>query len=164
MHTVKCVEELLFNSNNSIKHHSLVATHFNDKTVLFQTIHIKHKSFVCSQFKWRRILHFPKLQYYWSHHQIVQFHVQNIHWGRSAEILSMYSAVQPTGLREEVSNMLELHKMDLLTKLYPRSSHTKKFKMVLDTSWINTQHYEIRIKGKVEQYREKSSALPYTSV
>ena len=27
---------------------------------------------------------------------------------------------------------------------------------------LNTQHYKVRIKGKVEQSREWSSALPYT--
>ena len=27
-----------------------------------------------------------------------------------------------------------------------------------------TQHYKVRIKGKVEQFRERSNALPYTSV
>ena len=42
------------------------------------------------------------------------------------------------------------------------SSHTKVSKMVLDTSLLNTQHYNVRIKGKVEQSRE--NALPYTSV
>ena len=40
----------------------------------------------------------------------------------------------------------------------------KTLKMLLDTSLINTQHYKIRIKGKVEQSRERSSALPYTLV
>ena len=30
--------------------------------------------------------------------------------------------------------------------------------MVLDTSLLNTQQYKVRIKGKVEQSREKSSA------
>ena len=40
----------------------------------------------------------------------------------------------------------------------------KTLKMVLDTSLLNTQHYEVRIKGKVGQSREKSSALLYTSV
>ena len=40
----------------------------------------------------------------------------------------------------------------------------KTQKMVLDASLLNTQHYKIRIKGKVEQYRERSSALPYTLV
>ena len=40
----------------------------------------------------------------------------------------------------------------------------KNFKMVLDTSLLKTQQYKLRIKGKVEQSRERSSALPYTSV
>ena len=40
----------------------------------------------------------------------------------------------------------------------------KTQKMVLDAVLLNTQHYKVRIKGKVEQSREWSSALPYTSV
>ena len=36
----------------------------------------------------------------------------------------------------------------------------KTFKMVLDTSLINTRQYKVRIKGKVEQLWERSSALP----
>ena len=36
--------------------------------------------------------------------------------------------------------------------------------MVLDVSLLNTQHYKVRIKGKVEQSRETSSALSYTLV
>ena len=40
----------------------------------------------------------------------------------------------------------------------------KTFKMVLDTSLLSTQQYKVRIKGKVEQSREKNSALPYTSL
>ena len=36
--------------------------------------------------------------------------------------------------------------------------------MVLDTSLINNQQYKVRIKGKVEQSREMSSALPYASL
>ena len=38
----------------------------------------------------------------------------------------------------------------------------KTLKMVLDTSWLNTQQYKLRVKGKVEQSRERSSALSYT--
>ena len=38
------------------------------------------------------------------------------------------------------------------------------FKMVFDISLLNTQQYKVRIKGKVEQPRESSSTLPYTSV
>ena len=33
----------------------------------------------------------------------------------------------------------------------------KTLKMVLDTSLLNTQQYKVRIKGKVEQPRERSS-------
>ena len=40
----------------------------------------------------------------------------------------------------------------------------KTKKMVLDTSLLNTQHYKVCIKGKVEQSRGRGSALPYTSV
>ena len=36
--------------------------------------------------------------------------------------------------------------------------------MVLDTALPNTQQYKVRIKDKVEQSRERSSALPYTLV
>ena len=36
---------------------------------------------------------------------------------------------------------------------------SKTFKMVLDTALLNTQQYKVRIKGKVEQVRERSSAL-----
>ena len=40
----------------------------------------------------------------------------------------------------------------------------KTQKMVLNASLLNTQHYKVRIKGKVEQFRERSSTLPCTSV
>ena len=40
----------------------------------------------------------------------------------------------------------------------------KTQKMVLDASLVNTQHHKVWIKIKVQQSREKSSALPYTSV
>ena len=40
----------------------------------------------------------------------------------------------------------------------------KTFKMVLDTSLLNTHQYKVRIKGKMEQSKEWSGALPYTSV
>ena len=44
----------------------------------------------------------------------------------------------------------------------PKSRYT--LKIILDTSLLNTQQYKVRIKSKVEQSRERSSALPYTSV
>ena len=40
----------------------------------------------------------------------------------------------------------------------------KTLKMVLDTTLLNTQHYKVRFKGKVEQSWEWNSALPYTLV
>ena len=40
----------------------------------------------------------------------------------------------------------------------------KTLKMVLDTSLLNPQQYKVRIKGKVEQSRERSIAFPYTLV
>ena len=33
-----------------------------------------------------------------------------------------------------------------------------------DATLLSTQHYKVRIEGKLEQSREWSNALPYTSV
>ena len=46
----------------------------------------------------------------------------------------------------------------------PGRVRPKTQKMVLDATLLNTQHYKVRIKGKVEQSRKKSRALLYTSV
>ena len=35
---------------------------------------------------------------------------------------------------------------------------------VFDSALLHTQHYEVRIKGKVEQSRKWCNALPYDSV
>ena len=40
----------------------------------------------------------------------------------------------------------------------------KTQKMVIDASLLNTQYYKVWIKGKVEQFRERSSTLLYTLV
>ena len=40
----------------------------------------------------------------------------------------------------------------------------KTQKMVLDTTLFKTLPYKVRIKGKVEQSRERSTVLPYTPV
>ena len=42
------------------------------------------------------------------------------------------------------------------------ASYQRLKKMVLDASLLNTQHYKVVIKSKVEQSRRRSSALPYT--
>ena len=47
---------------------------------------------------------------------------------------------------------------------FPGRVIPKTQKMVLDASLLNTQHYKVWIKGKVEQSRERNSALPYTLV
>ena len=47
---------------------------------------------------------------------------------------------------------------------FPDRVKPKPQKMILDTALLNTQYYKVRIKGKVEQSREWSSALAYTSV
>ena len=44
----------------------------------------------------------------------------------------------------------------ILSQVIPKTQ-----KMVLDASLLNTQHYKVGIKGKVEQSRERSSTLPY---
>ena len=48
--------------------------------------------------------------------------------------------------------------------LRPGRVMLETLKMVLDTSSLNTQQYYVRIEGNVEQSRERSNALPYTSV
>ena len=49
-------------------------------------------------------------------------------------------------------------------RLIPGRVIPKTQKMVLDAALLNTQHYKVRIKSKVEQSREWSSGLPYTLV
>ena len=44
----------------------------------------------------------------------------------------------------------------------PGRTIPKTLKIVLNTSLLNTQQYKVRIKGKVEQSKERSSALPDT--
>ena len=48
--------------------------------------------------------------------------------------------------------------------LIPGRIIQKTQKMVPDATLLNTQHYMVRIKGKMEQHREWSRALPSTSV
>ena len=43
-------------------------------------------------------------------------------------------------------------------------SYQRLKKMVLDATLLNTEHYKVRIKGKVEQSKELSSAHPNASV
>ena len=47
---------------------------------------------------------------------------------------------------------------------FPGRVIPKTQKMVLDAALLNILYYKIMIKGKVEQSKERSSTLPYTSV
>ena len=47
---------------------------------------------------------------------------------------------------------------------FPGQVIPKTQNMVLDASLLKTPQYKVRIKSKVEQSRERSSALPYASV
>ena len=75
------------------------------------------------------------------------------------------------------SNSLIFSKFNLKAKLFKYCCHfltelvnylgsipgrviPKALKMVLDTSLLKTHQYKVRIKGKVEQSRERSNALP----
>ena len=49
--------------------------------------------------------------------------------------------------------------LSLSSGFNPRSRHTKDFKNGTWSLLANTQQYEVRIKGKMEQSRERSSAL-----
>ena len=58
-----------------------------------------------------------------------------------------------------ITTVYGCHRVDLWQTKCSRLSHTKDSKIVLDAAWLSTQHYQVRIKGKVEQSREWSSAL-----
>ena len=40
----------------------------------------------------------------------------------------------------------------------------QRLKMVFNAALLNTQHYKVMVKGKVEQSKEWSSTLSYTLV
>ena len=46
----------------------------------------------------------------------------------------------------------------------PSSSYPKDSKMILNATLLYTQVYKVRIKGKVEQSRERNSVFLYSSV
>ena len=49
-------------------------------------------------------------------------------------------------------------------EVIPKKKKKKKKKKALDATSSHIKHYKVRTKGKVEQSREWSSALPYNSV
>ena len=51
------------------------------------------------------------------------------------------------------------HLGSILSRVIPKTQ-----KIVIDASLLNTQQYKVGIKGKVDQSRKRSGALPYTLV
>ena len=62
------------------------------------------------------------------------------------------------GLGDRVQSQVESYQR------LKKKKKKKKKKIVLDAALLNTQNYKVRIKGKVEQSKEGSSTLPYTSM
>ena len=58
------------------------------------------------------------------------------------------------------ASWVECSPMALETWVQSQVSRAKDSKMVLDAALLNIQRYKVRIKGKVEQSRERSSTLP----
>ena len=75
---------------------------------------------------------------------------------------------------DQMSNIKLLVCFDLVGRVFASGSgdwdsipgrvKPRTFKMVLDTSLLNTQHYKVRNKGKVEQSSGRSCAFSYNSV
>ena len=49
----------------------------------------------------------------------------------------------------------------ILGRVIPKTQRKERYSM---PPYVTPQHYKVRIKGEVEQSRDRSSALPYTSV
>ena len=73
---------------------------------------------------------------------------------------SRYLLIQIRNIYWQTSEKMQLQKQcPRRPGFKTRLSHTKDSKMVLDTDLLNTQHYKVCIKGKVEQSRKRSSTL-----
>ena len=55
--------------------------------------------------------------------------------------------------------MFEIYIYSIPGQIIPKTK-----KIILDMSLLNTQHYKVHIKGKVELSLEKSNVLPDTSM
>ena len=62
-------------------------------------------------------------------------------------------------MRSDYSYSIEIFYLSSILRL-----GTVDSKMVLVISLLNTKHYNVRIKGKVVQFSERSNSLSYTSV
>ena len=93
-------------------------------------------------------------------------HVQVCHWINSCiHMQCMYLFNQPrqdtTEGQSNIGKMVRVFTNGLGDLgLTSGQVISKTQKMVLDATLLSTQHYKVRIKVKVEQSRERSSALP----
>ena len=81
----------------------------------------------------------------------------------------LFSVARPAGRSKPGSKPVQFYdwlrfQATRLQADFPGRVIPKTLKMELDTTLLDTQHYKVRFKGKVEQSREWSSALPYTLV
>ncbi len=78
----------------------------------------------------------------------------------SSTMVANFTLTGPLALWLECSPMVQETRVQSQVESY----QTLKKNLVFDAALLSTQHYKVRIKGKVEQSRERSSALPYTLV
>ena len=96
-----------------------------------------------------------RLETYWRHHVYIYIYVEMIDCIESDSIyiyiyIYIYTSVSDNGPGEWGS---------IPGRVIPKTP-----KMELDDALLNTQLYKVRIKGKVQQSRERRSAHPYSSV
>ena len=74
-------------------------------------------------------------------------------------MMSKYSFIYFIGLMSRVFAYGPGDRGSIPDRVIPKTK-----KMVLDAALLSTKRYKVRIKNKVEQSRERSSALNYTLV
>ena len=73
-----------------------------------------------------------------------------------------YYSANKTG---HLLNGLSVRQWSKRPRFNPQGESYQRLKnMVFDASLLNTQHYKVRIEGKVEQSTERSSDLFFTAV
>ena len=75
------------------------------------------------------------------------------------EVRGLCSLDQPTGLVDRLFANSLGDQGSILGQVIQKTQ-----KMVLDTSLLNTQHYKVRIKSKMELSKERSNTLTYISL
>ena len=149
LHTVKRFQVFLYNSNNLIWHQSFVCTHLDVSNFIFKWVWTNF--FLINKYCY--CFYIVKCFKYCYPRLIILFNIDKL-FAHSEVVTSiaigLVSRVFANGPGEWGS---------IPSRVIPKTQ-----KMVLGFALLNTQHYKVRIKGKVEQSWEWSSALPYTSV